>query len=128
MCSSDLPFSSSAVSLVRVMTRPSNSVSLDLSLIHILGRLAGLEILKIEEELAGLHAKIENWEAILADDARVPVSYTHLGNYEFTFENFIKARAAVDEQRVVSAGRVGRHRLRRSKRKLVGWALDDPFV
>ena len=36
-----------------------------------LGRLAGLEILKIEEELAGLHAKIENWEAILADDARV---------------------------------------------------------
>ena len=36
-----------------------------------LGRLAGLEILKIEEELAGLHVKIENWEAILADDARV---------------------------------------------------------
>ena len=48
-----------------------------LSLIHIsivklqLGRLAGLEILKIEEELASLQAKIENWEAILADDARV---------------------------------------------------------
>ena len=36
-----------------------------------LGRLAGLEILKIEEELASLQAKIENWEAILADDARV---------------------------------------------------------
>ena len=36
-----------------------------------------------------------------------------------------KARAAVDEQRVVSAGRVGRHRLRRSKRKLVGGALDE---
>ena len=36
-----------------------------------LGRLAGLEILKIEEELAGLQAKIEDWEAILADDARV---------------------------------------------------------
>ena len=36
-----------------------------------LGRLAGLEILKIEEELASLHAKIEDWEAILADDARV---------------------------------------------------------
>ena len=36
-----------------------------------LGRLAGLEILKIEEELAGLRAKIEDWEAILADDARV---------------------------------------------------------
>mgnify|MGYP000025416792 CR=1 FL=1 len=34
-----------------------------------LGRLAGLEILKIEEELASLQAKIENWEAILADDA-----------------------------------------------------------
>ncbi len=36
-----------------------------------LGRLAGLEILKIEEELASLQAKIEDWEAILADDARV---------------------------------------------------------
>mgnify|MGYP002243193654 CR=1 FL=1 len=27
--------------------------------------------MKIEEELASLHAKIEDWEAILADDARV---------------------------------------------------------
>ena len=36
-----------------------------------LGRLAGLEILKIEEELSGLQAKIEDWEDILADDARV---------------------------------------------------------
>ena len=30
-----------------------------------LGRLAGLEILKIEEELAGLRAKIEDWQAVL---------------------------------------------------------------
>ena len=36
-----------------------------------LGRLAGLEILKIEEELSGLQAKIEDWEDILANDARV---------------------------------------------------------
>ena len=36
-----------------------------------LGRLAGLEILKIEEELAGLRAKIEDWQAVLADDSRV---------------------------------------------------------
>lgn len=36
-----------------------------------LGRLAGLEILKIEEELAGLQAKIQEWKDILADDARV---------------------------------------------------------
>ena len=36
-----------------------------------LGRLAGLEILKIEEELASLQAKIEDWEDILAHDARV---------------------------------------------------------
>ena len=36
-----------------------------------LGRLAGLEILKIEEELASLRAKIEDWQAILADDSRV---------------------------------------------------------
>lgn len=36
-----------------------------------LGRLAGLEILKIEEELASLQAKIQNWRDILADDARV---------------------------------------------------------
>ena len=36
-----------------------------------LGRLAGLEILKIEEELSGLQAKIEDWENILANDARV---------------------------------------------------------
>ena len=36
-----------------------------------LGRLAGLEILKIEEELSGLQAKIEDWEDILAHDARV---------------------------------------------------------
>ena len=35
-----------------------------------LGRLAGLEILKIEEELSGLQAKIEDWEDILANDAR----------------------------------------------------------
>ena len=36
-----------------------------------LGRLAGLEILKIEEELGSLNAKIRDWEEILADDARV---------------------------------------------------------
>ena len=36
-----------------------------------LGRLAGLEILKIEEELGTLQAKIEDWEDILANDARV---------------------------------------------------------
>ena len=36
-----------------------------------LGRLAGLEILKIEEELSGLQAKIEDWQAVLADDSRV---------------------------------------------------------
>ena len=36
-----------------------------------LGRLAGLEILKIEEELSGLQAKIKDWENILANDARV---------------------------------------------------------
>ncbi len=36
-----------------------------------LGRLAGLEILKIEEELGALQAKIEDWEDILANDARV---------------------------------------------------------
>ena len=36
-----------------------------------LGRLAGLEELKIEEELAGLQAKIQEWKDILADDARV---------------------------------------------------------
>ena len=36
-----------------------------------LGRLAGLEILKIEEELSGLQAKIEDWEDILANDARL---------------------------------------------------------
>lgn len=36
-----------------------------------LGRLAGLEILKIEEELSGLHAKIEDLQDILANDARV---------------------------------------------------------
>ncbi len=36
-----------------------------------LGQLAGLEILKIENELGELHAKIEDWRGILADDARV---------------------------------------------------------
>ena len=36
-----------------------------------LGRLAGLEILKIEEELSGLQSKISDWQAILADDSRV---------------------------------------------------------
>lgn len=36
-----------------------------------LGRLAGLEILKIEEELGSLRAKIEDWQDILANDARV---------------------------------------------------------
>ena len=35
--------------------------------------------------------------------------------------------AAVDEQRVVGAGRVGRDRLRSSKRKLVGRTLDEVF-
>ena len=36
-----------------------------------LGQLAGLEILKIENELNELHAKIDNWREILADDAKV---------------------------------------------------------
>ena len=36
-----------------------------------------------------------------------------------------EARAAVDEQRVVGTGGVGRNSLRRSKRKLVGWAFDE---
>ena len=36
-----------------------------------------------------------------------------------------EARAAVDEQRVVSTGGVGRDSLRRSKRKLVGRAFDE---
>ena len=36
-----------------------------------LGRLAGLEIKKIEAELDGLHASIRNYKEILADDARV---------------------------------------------------------
>ncbi len=38
-----------------------------------------------------------------------------------------KAGAAVDEQRVVCAGGIGRNRLRRSKRKLVGGTLDEVF-
>ena len=36
-----------------------------------LGQLAGLEILKIENELGELHAKINEWNEILADDAKV---------------------------------------------------------
>lgn len=36
-----------------------------------LGQLAGLEILKIENELGELHAKIDEWRGILADDAKV---------------------------------------------------------
>lgn len=36
-----------------------------------LGQLAGLEILKIDNELGELHAKIENWRDILTDDAKV---------------------------------------------------------
>ena len=36
-----------------------------------LGRLAGLEIKKIQNELDELHGRIADWQAILADDARV---------------------------------------------------------
>lgn len=36
-----------------------------------LGRLAGLEILKIEEELGSLQSKIQDWQDLLANDARV---------------------------------------------------------
>ena len=36
-----------------------------------LGRLAGLEILKIENELDELNKKIADWTAILEDDAKV---------------------------------------------------------
>lgn len=36
-----------------------------------LGQLAGLEILKIEKELQELNQKIENWNALLADRAKV---------------------------------------------------------
>ena len=36
-----------------------------------LGQLAGLEILKIEKELGELHAKIEGWREILADEGKV---------------------------------------------------------
>ena len=36
-----------------------------------LGQLAGLEILKIENEMNDLHAKIKDWRELLADDAKV---------------------------------------------------------
>ena len=36
-----------------------------------LGKLAGLEILKIENELNELNAQIKNWKDLLADDAKV---------------------------------------------------------
>ena len=36
-----------------------------------LGRLAGLEIQKIDGELGELHSNIEDWESILADESRV---------------------------------------------------------
>ncbi len=36
-----------------------------------LGRLAGLEIKKIENELDELHSKIDDWTSVLADDQRV---------------------------------------------------------
>lgn len=36
-----------------------------------LGQLAGLEILKIDNELGELHAKIEEWQDMLSDDAKV---------------------------------------------------------
>lgn len=36
-----------------------------------LGQLAGLEILKIDTELGELHAKIDEWTSILADDQKV---------------------------------------------------------
>ncbi|MEG0616984.1 MAG: DNA gyrase subunit A [Oscillospiraceae bacterium] len=36
-----------------------------------LGQLAGLEILKIENELAELHSKIDAWREILADDFKI---------------------------------------------------------
>lgn len=36
-----------------------------------LGKLAGLEILKIENELNELNAQIKNWKELLADDAKV---------------------------------------------------------
>ncbi len=36
-----------------------------------LGQLAGLESLKIENELGDLHTKIDDWRGILADDAKV---------------------------------------------------------
>lgn len=36
-----------------------------------LGRLAGLEIKKIENELDELHEKIQGWDAVLADDQKV---------------------------------------------------------
>lgn len=36
-----------------------------------LGRLAGLEIKKIESELDELHEKIQGWDAVLADDQKV---------------------------------------------------------
>ena len=57
-----------------------------------LGQLAGLEILKIENELGDLHTKIDDWRGILADDAKVlqvvAVSYTHLDVYKRqTFNN-----------------------------------------
>ena len=37
----------------------------------LMGRLAGLEIQKIDGELGELHSNIEDWESILADESRV---------------------------------------------------------
>ena len=62
---------------------------------------------------------------LLAGDDEVGVGALNFGLDGRQQMGLAEARAAVDEQRVVSTGRVGRNSLRRSKRKLVGWAFDE---
>ena len=56
-----------------------------------------MERTKIEDEIAALKAKIEEYNAILADEGR-PVSYTHLDVYKRQDTGFSRSRHYIPQK------------------------------
>ena len=84
----------------------------------------------LPEQLGGavfhrLDDLVGEYLAVHIDDVEIRVVFRHLELDGVEQVGLAQAGGAVDEQRVVGAGGVGRHRLRRRKGELVGRAADE---
>ena len=84
----------------------------------------------LPEQLGGavfhrLDDLVGEYLAVHVDDVEIRVVFRHLELDGVEQVGLAQAGGAVDEQRVVGAGGVGRHRLRRRKGELVGRAADE---